>query len=56
MNKRELIIKTICNLIGFFMFVRIPFEETIELIVLDFIGGISWYLLGKLLLIWFRGR
>ncbi len=56
MNKRELIIKTVCNLIGFFMLIRMPFEETIGLIVLDFVGGISWYLLGKLLLIWFRGR
>lgn len=56
MNKRELIIKTVCNLIGFFMFVRIPFEETIGLIILDFTGGISWYLLGKFLLIWLRRR
>ena len=56
MDKHELIIKTICNLIGFFMFVRMPFEETIGLIILDFVGGISWYLLGKLSLIWLRRR
>ena len=56
MNKRELIIKTICDLIGFFMLIRIPFEETIGLIILDFIGGISWYLLGKLSPIWLRRR
>lgn len=56
MDKRELIIKTICNLIGFFTLIRMPFEETIGLIILDFTGGISWYLLGKFLLIWLRRR
>ena len=52
MTKRELAAKIICNSIAFLMLACIPFRDTAGEIVVDFVGGISWHLLGRLSWLW----